>query len=268
MGLSSTTDELDNRLGLGAALGGMILLAIAGSLPEIASRSRRRARQLGLAAGNLIGGIADLTLVLVVCDAALERPLTFLAAPSRREGLARFVAARCAGALLRRAMRWPATASIATSPPGLPAVGPNPSSATPAGGRAARAGPARPLVREAAPRRPRAGPRSSSPRFHGRVPRRADRAAGWRARGAGNGVIFGATVLALPPPCPRSRPVAGWSATTSSTAGQRSGNFQPLPGRGRRAAGAAHGGASCAARRPRDHPHRDGVMPLVGALPG
>ena len=34
--LSSTTDELDNRLGLGAALGGMILLAIAGSLPEIA----------------------------------------------------------------------------------------------------------------------------------------------------------------------------------------------------------------------------------------
>ena len=36
VGLSSTTDELDNRLGLGAALGGMILLAIAGSLPEIA----------------------------------------------------------------------------------------------------------------------------------------------------------------------------------------------------------------------------------------
>ena len=33
--LSSTTDELDNRLGLGAALGGMILLAIAGSLPEL-----------------------------------------------------------------------------------------------------------------------------------------------------------------------------------------------------------------------------------------
>ena len=34
--LSKTTDALDNRFGLGEALGGLILLAITGSLPEIA----------------------------------------------------------------------------------------------------------------------------------------------------------------------------------------------------------------------------------------
>jgi cation:H+ antiporter len=81
MGLSSTTDELDHRFGLGDALGGMILLAIAGSLPEIAiTVSAASQGNLGLAAGNLIGGIAIQTLVLVVCDAVAsgERPLTFL----------------------------------------------------------------------------------------------------------------------------------------------------------------------------------------------
>ncbi len=81
MALSSTTDELDHRFGLGDALGGMILLAIAGSLPEIAiTVSAASQGNLGLAAGNLIGGIAIQTLVLVVCDAVAsgERPLTFL----------------------------------------------------------------------------------------------------------------------------------------------------------------------------------------------
>src|SRR5450759_5926248 len=34
--LSKSTDELDRRLGIGDALGGMVLLAIAGSLPELA----------------------------------------------------------------------------------------------------------------------------------------------------------------------------------------------------------------------------------------
>jgi cation:H+ antiporter len=81
MGLSSTTDELDHRLGLGAALGGMILLAIAGSLPEIAITVTAASQgNLGLAAGNLIGGIAIQTMVLVVCDlaASSKRPLTYL----------------------------------------------------------------------------------------------------------------------------------------------------------------------------------------------
>jgi cation:H+ antiporter len=79
--LSDTTDALDARLGLGEELGGLLLLAIAGSLPELAiTVSAAASGNLGLAAGNLIGGIAVQTMVLVVCDIAVGRqpPLTFL----------------------------------------------------------------------------------------------------------------------------------------------------------------------------------------------
>jgi cation:H+ antiporter len=79
--LSKTTDALDARLGLGEELGGILLLAIAGSLPELAITVSAAARgNLDLAAGNLIGGIAVQTMVLVICDfaAGRERPLTFL----------------------------------------------------------------------------------------------------------------------------------------------------------------------------------------------
>ena len=79
--LSKTTDTLDVRLNLGAELGGIILLAIAGTLPELAITITGAAQgNLGLAAGNLIGGIAVQTMVLVLCDFAVgpERPLTFL----------------------------------------------------------------------------------------------------------------------------------------------------------------------------------------------
>ncbi len=79
--LSKTTDALDTRLGLGQELGGIILLAIAGSLPELAITVSAAAQgNLALAAGNLIGGIAVQTMVLVLCDAVVdrERPLTFL----------------------------------------------------------------------------------------------------------------------------------------------------------------------------------------------
>jgi cation:H+ antiporter len=79
--LSKSTDCLDARLGLGEELGGIILLAIAGSLPELAITVVAAARgNLPLAAGNLIGGIAVQTMVLVICDvvAGRERPLTFL----------------------------------------------------------------------------------------------------------------------------------------------------------------------------------------------
>jgi cation:H+ antiporter len=81
LSLSKTTDSLDVRLGLGDELGGIILLAIAGSLPELAITVSAAAQgNLGLAAGNLIGGIAMQTMVLVVCDVVVgrERPLTFL----------------------------------------------------------------------------------------------------------------------------------------------------------------------------------------------
>jgi cation:H+ antiporter len=80
--LSGATDALDNRLGLGEALGGLILLSIAGSLPEVAiTVSAAASGNLALASGNLIGGIAVQTLVLVICDAVAgrDRTLSFLA---------------------------------------------------------------------------------------------------------------------------------------------------------------------------------------------
>jgi cation:H+ antiporter len=79
--LSKTTDTLDARFGLGDELGGILLLAIAGSLPELAITVSAAARgDLAIAAGNLIGGIAVQTMVLVLCDFASgpRRPLTFL----------------------------------------------------------------------------------------------------------------------------------------------------------------------------------------------
>ncbi len=59
----------------------LLLLSVAGSLPELAITITAAAQgNLGLAAGNLIGGIAVQTMVLVVCDIAVgsKRPLTFL----------------------------------------------------------------------------------------------------------------------------------------------------------------------------------------------
>jgi cation:H+ antiporter len=79
--LSKSTDALDARLGLGDELGGLILLSVAGSLPELAITISAAAQgNLPLAAGNLIGGIAIQTMVLLVCDFAVgpERPLTYL----------------------------------------------------------------------------------------------------------------------------------------------------------------------------------------------
>jgi cation:H+ antiporter len=79
--LSRTTDAIDIRLGLGDALGGMILLAVAGSLPELAvTVSGALAGNLDLVAGNLIGGIAVQTATLVICDFFVrgKRPLSHL----------------------------------------------------------------------------------------------------------------------------------------------------------------------------------------------
>ncbi len=79
--LSKTTDALDTRFRLGEALGGLILLAVTGSLPEIAiTTSAALSGNLDLAVGNLIGGVAIQTLVLVVLDATAgrQRPLSFL----------------------------------------------------------------------------------------------------------------------------------------------------------------------------------------------
>lgn len=68
--LSDTADVLSMRLGLGEALGGLILLAISTNLPEIAiTASAALAHHLGIAIGNILGGIAIQTVVLVLIDA-------------------------------------------------------------------------------------------------------------------------------------------------------------------------------------------------------
>ncbi|MEU7068115.1 hypothetical protein [Streptomyces sp. NPDC046161] len=82
--LSDTTDVLAERLHLGSALGGLIMLAIATNLPEIAiTASAAMSGQVDVAVGNILGGIAIQTVVLVILDAAGVRPrapLTRLAA--------------------------------------------------------------------------------------------------------------------------------------------------------------------------------------------
>ena len=80
---SDTTDVLSERLGLGQALGGLILLAIATNLPEIAiTFTAAVSHNLGLAIGNILGGIAIQTVVLALLDGFGVRasPLTYRAA--------------------------------------------------------------------------------------------------------------------------------------------------------------------------------------------
>ena len=67
--LSKTTDVISSRFGLGEALGGIIILAIATNLPEIAIVvSAALTHRIGIAIGNILGGIAIQTVVLVLLD--------------------------------------------------------------------------------------------------------------------------------------------------------------------------------------------------------
>jgi cation:H+ antiporter len=69
--LSLATDVLDTKLGLGEAFGGLVLLAIVTNLPEIAIVvSASVSHHLDIAVGNILGGIALQTVVLVILDRA------------------------------------------------------------------------------------------------------------------------------------------------------------------------------------------------------
>src|SRR5919205_102509 len=82
--LPDQTDVLATRLHLGSALGGLILLAVATNLPEIAIvASAALAKHVSVAVGNILGGIAIQTVVLVALDAfgvGRGMPLTYRAA--------------------------------------------------------------------------------------------------------------------------------------------------------------------------------------------
>jgi cation:H+ antiporter len=82
--LSRTTDVLSARFHLGEALAGSILLAFTTNLPELAiTFSAALAHNLGIAIGNILGGVAIQTVVLAVLDVwglGPVDPLTFRAA--------------------------------------------------------------------------------------------------------------------------------------------------------------------------------------------
>ena len=82
--LSRTTDVLSARFQLGEALAGAILLAVTTNLPEIAiTVTAALAHNIGIATGNILGGIAIQTVALALVDAVgLGRrgALTYVAA--------------------------------------------------------------------------------------------------------------------------------------------------------------------------------------------
>lgn len=79
--LTKTTDTLDKKFNLGDAIGGLVLLGITGSLPEIAVvTSAAREGHIPVIIGTLIGGLAIQTLLIVFFDIATgkKRPLSYL----------------------------------------------------------------------------------------------------------------------------------------------------------------------------------------------
>lgn len=80
--LAKTTDVIDYRFKIGDALGGLIFLGIAGSLPEIAIViSASIYGRIPVIIGNLIGGLSIQTLLIVFFDYAtkIKKPISYLA---------------------------------------------------------------------------------------------------------------------------------------------------------------------------------------------
>jgi cation:H+ antiporter len=67
--LAATTDAIDAHFGWGEGIGGAVFLAVATNLPEVAIiAGGAYAHNLSLAVGNILGGIAIQTVVLVLLD--------------------------------------------------------------------------------------------------------------------------------------------------------------------------------------------------------
>jgi len=67
--VTKVTDIIDNRFNIGQAFGGLILLAIVTNLAEVAIViAAATSHQIGIAIGNILGGIAIQTVVLVLLD--------------------------------------------------------------------------------------------------------------------------------------------------------------------------------------------------------
>lgn len=67
--LSYTTDVLVTRFGIGEAMGGLLILSIVTNLPEIAIVAGASLQnKMDIAIGNILGGIAIQTVVLVILD--------------------------------------------------------------------------------------------------------------------------------------------------------------------------------------------------------
>lgn len=81
--LTRATDAIDTKYKLGSAFGGLLILGIVTSLPEIAiAVSAARQHHYDIIIGTLLGGIAIQTMIMSVLDARmrLQAPLTFAAA--------------------------------------------------------------------------------------------------------------------------------------------------------------------------------------------
>lgn len=79
--LAKTTNTLDTRFKIGNALGGLILLGIVNSLPELAVTYGAAVNgHYSVIVGNIIGGISIQVLVLVLFDFIIKgkRPLSYL----------------------------------------------------------------------------------------------------------------------------------------------------------------------------------------------
>lgn len=73
--LERYTDEISDRTGIGQAFGGMLLLAVATSLPELVTTITAVAvlNNPTLAVHNLLGGVALQTGVLAIADATKRK---------------------------------------------------------------------------------------------------------------------------------------------------------------------------------------------------